>query len=453
MDRDAPDVRRKWTIARQDVVANETSDEPRFQNPVKIGLVLLLVATAVAVIQYKIPTIMIPLMEIFAIDASLASWLMSVFLLVGIFVALPIGGLAARFGFKRMILVALLLALAGAAIGIASGFIGNGFLLVASRAIEGVSFTVVTACGPIGVNQCVRPERIGTAMGLFGNWGTCGSTISSFIVPTIFAALGFEWVWIVVAGITILAGVLLIIFVKDPKLATESEECQECQGDVCQGDVSLDTPRACQVIRLPDTPDTPGIRRGFLRQYREIFNRDTVLYLLGFVTFNMMLLALLSYLPSILQVKGFEATFSGLVTSSPLLLSMISVPLFGVISDKLGRTKPLLVGMMALFGPCVCLMYLFTNALLWVGAAVLGLVALGSVGLFLVGWSKVLPRPELIPVGMGVMIFFQCIGQFLGTSTIQMLLGPNFDNTLLAGSIIVLLGLIGSGMLFISRFE
>jgi hypothetical protein len=54
---------------------------------------------------------------------------------------------------------------------------------------------------------------------------------------------------------------------------------------------------------------------------------------------------------------------------------------------------------------------------------------------------------------MGVMILFQCVGQFLGTFIVQLLLGPGFDNTLLAGSIIVLLGFAGSAMLFISRFR
>jgi MFS family permease len=423
MDSYLQDVQQEQLIAQQD----EALRKARFQNPVKVGLVLLSVATALAVVQYKIPTIMIPLMDIFAIDASLASWLMSVFLLVGVFVALPIGGLAARFGFKRMTIAALLLALLGAAVGIISRFAGSGFLLIASRAIEGVAFTVVSACGPIGVNQCVRPERIGTAMGLFGNWGTCGSVISSLVVPTVFAARGFEWVWIVVAGITILAGLLLLLFVRDPKAVADEAGAGQA----------------------------PGAREagGVLRQLLEIFNRDTILYLLGFVSFNMMLLALLAYLPSILQVKGFDPTLSGLITSSPLLLSMISVPVFGIVSDRLGRVKPLLVGTVALFGPCVCLMYLSTGALLWVGAAVLGLISLGSIGLFLVGWSKVIPRPDLIPLGMGVMILFQCVGQFLGTFIVQLLLGPGFDNTLLAGSIIVLLGFAGSAMLFISKFR
>jgi hypothetical protein len=135
------------------------------------------------------------------------------------------------------------------------------------------------------------------------------------------------------------------------------------------------------------------------------------------------------------------------------LLSMAFVPVFGIVSDRLGRVKPLLVGTMALFGPCVFLMYRFTDALLWVGAAVLGPVSLGSIGLFLVGWSKVLPRPELIPVGMGVMIFLQCVGQFLGAFVVQLLLGASFDNTLLAGSIMVLLGFAGSVMLLVSRFK
>jgi MFS family permease len=408
--------------------SNPPAPSSHNQNPVKVGLVMLFVATAIAVVQYKIPTIMLPIMDSFGIDANTASWLMSVFLLVGVFVALPIGGLTARFGFRRMILAAFGLALLGAALGIVASLSSSGALLIGSRAIEGIAFTVITACGPIAVNQCVRPERIGTAMGLFGNWGTCGSTISSFIVPGLFYTMGFAWVWVVVSLISIIAAVLLLALIKEPRPST--------------------------VNALDDEPAArPQPGSSILRQYREIFNRDTILYLLGFVIFNMILLALLSYLPSILQVKGFEATLSGLVTSAPLLLSMVAVPVFGIVSDRLGKVKPLLMGTMALFGPGVFLMYTSTDALLWVGVALVGLFSLGSIGLFLTGWSQVLPRRELVPVGMGVMIFFQCIGQFLGTFTMPMLLGPGFDNTLLAGIILVVLGLAGSTALLASRFR
>ena len=49
-----------------------------YQNPVMIGVVLLIAGISVAMIQYKVPTILIELMALFAMDAKAASWLMSI---------------------------------------------------------------------------------------------------------------------------------------------------------------------------------------------------------------------------------------------------------------------------------------------------------------------------------------------------------------------------------------
>ena len=65
-----------------------TTQPRKYSNAFAIGLVLFLVATAVTMTQYKIPTIMGDIMALFGIDAGLASWLMSVFTFVGIVVAL-----------------------------------------------------------------------------------------------------------------------------------------------------------------------------------------------------------------------------------------------------------------------------------------------------------------------------------------------------------------------------
>lgn len=132
-----------------------------YQNPVMIGVVLLIAGISVAMIQYKVPTILTELMALFAMDAKAASWLMSIFTLMSIFVALPTGWLAQKFGAKRMMIVACGIAILGSLIGIASG---SSAVLIFSRAVEGVALTVLTTCGPIVVQKCVKPEKIGSAM-------------------------------------------------------------------------------------------------------------------------------------------------------------------------------------------------------------------------------------------------------------------------------------------------
>ena len=393
-----------------------------YQNPVMIGVVLLIAGISVAMIQYKVPTILTELMALFAMDAKAASWLMSIFTLMSIFVALPTGWLAQKFGAKRMMVVACGIAILGSLIGVASG---SSALLIFSRAVEGVALTVLTTCGPIVVQKCVKPEKIGSAMGIWGIWGCLGSTIAAVVTPTVFETLGFNGLWILFAAIATCAAVLVSVAIRVP------QEVQGQDSAVSESDGSLaEKPR-----------------------YREMLTRDIVLFFVGFAIFNICLLAILSFVPTILQMQGFDPTLSGLISTAPMLLSVISSPLFGVISDKIGRCKPLLVAAMLVMGPCTLALYTQTGALLWVAVVVMGLVGMGGVGMFLSGYMKLLPRPELASIGMGVMILVQGLGQFLGTFLVQILLGPTLENWVFAGTVLMVMGLVGTVSLLLCRLK
>ena len=393
-----------------------------YQNPVMIGVVLLISGISVAMIQYKVPTILTELMALFAMDAKAASWLMSIFTLMSIFVALPTGWLAQKFGAKRMIIVACGIAIIGSLVGVASG---SSAVLIFSRAVEGVALTVLTTCGPIVVQKCVKPEKIGSAMGIWGIWGCLGSTIAAVVTPTVFETLGFSGLWILFATIAGCAAVLVSVAIRVP---------QETQG------------------QDPAVPESDGSLAEKPR-YREMLTRDIVLFFVGFAIFNICLLAILSFVPTILQMQGFDPTLSGLISTAPMLLSVISSPLFGVISDKIGRCKPLLVAAMLVMGPCTLALYTQTGALLWVAVVVMGLVGMGGVGMFLSGYMKLLPRSELASIGMGVMILVQGLGQFLGTFLVQILLGPTLENWVFAGTVLMVMGLVGTVSLLLCRLK
>ena len=152
---------------------------------------LLAAGVAVAMIQYKVPTILSSLMALFDMDAEAASWLMSIFTLASVFAALPSGLLAQRFGAKNMMVAALGIAVTGSCIGLAAG---SSAALVASRAGEGVALTILTTCGPLVVRACVDSDKVGTAMGIWGVWGCVGSTAAAVVTPTVFEAMGFAGV-------------------------------------------------------------------------------------------------------------------------------------------------------------------------------------------------------------------------------------------------------------------
>ncbi len=394
----------------------------QYQNPLLVGVVLLFAGISVAMIQYKVPTIMTSLMAEFSMNAEAASWLMSIFTLMSIFVAIPAGTLAQRFGAKRMMLVASCIAVVGSLIGLASG---TSALLIASRAVEGVALTILTTCGPIVVQQNVRPDKIGTTMGVWGIWGCLGSTIAAVLTPTIFENMGFSGLWIAYAVVAAIAAAVVLFVIKDRGINV-SEALEAASEQAAQAE----PPR-----------------------YREVISKDILLFFVGFAIFNICLLAILSFVPTILQMQNFDPTLSGFISTAPMLLSVVSSPLFGVISDKIGRVKPLLVSAMLVMGPCTFLMYTNTGALLWLAVALMGLIGMGGVGMFLSGFAKLLPRPELASIGMGVMVTVQGLGQFLGTFLVQGLLGADLTNWFFAGAVLMVLGFIGTAALLLCRMK
>lgn len=395
--------------------------EKKRQNPILVGLVLLFAGAAAALIQYKVPTIMTAVMDLFSMDADLGSWLMSIFTLTSIFVAVPSGILAQRFGAKRVMVAALILIATGSLFG---AFAQTSALILVSRAVEGAALTVITTCGPVVVQRCVSPQRIGAVMGVWGIWGCVGSTVAAVLTPTVFEMVGFRGVWVAYAVAAVVAALMLVVAVRVPRATNE---------DV--------------VAAGPDVPTGEGSR------WCDAVTFDVALFFIGFATFNICLLAVLAYVPTILQMQGFDPMLSGFISTIPMLLSIASSPLFGVLSDKMGRCKPLLLAASLAMGPCTFLFYTTTGALLWVAAVTMGIVGMGGVGLFLAGYMKIMPHPERASIAMGLMILVQGLGQFLGTFLVQRMLGPDMTNWMGAGLVLMLFGMLGAAAIALCKME
>jgi len=382
-----------------------------------IAVVLLLFGTAVASSQYKVPVIMTGIMEQFNMDGGSASWLMSIFTFVGIVLALPVGGLAKKYGPKMLLLVAGGVLLVGSLIGV---FATSGTMLIVSRAIEGVAFILVTICGPLAVQKYVAPDKIGSATGIWALWVCLGSVVGGVVTPTVNAMMGFVGVWMVYAVFAAIFAVLVAFFVK-----FESGPDMEAPEQATEEKVS----------------------------YAEFVKPNTLLYFLAFLLFNLVLLAMLSFSPTWMQSQGIDPSLSGFLSTLPMLLAVISSPLFGTLSDKIGRCKPLyIIGMLAM-GPCAYLLLTGTGPMLWVGAIVMGLIGLGVPVMALTALGSVYGKPELMSVGMGVFMLIQSLGQFLGTFITPMVLGPAMDQWMTLGIVMCVLGLAGTGCVALCKFK
>lgn len=386
-----------------------------------------------AMVQYKVPTIMIAIMEQYAMSASGGSWLMSIFTLMMAVTAIAIGELSVRMSPKRIIVFATCLIVLGSVMG---AFAPNGIVLLVSRGIEGIALTAVTTCGPLVIQESVAPGRIGTSMGIWGMWGSLGSAIAAFLTPLVFAFAGLTSLWLFYGALVVIATVIMCICVRDPfkkgsPVAPEDAvNASEGASGVAQSDVTPGKAAASHIGAKPS--------------YRELLTKDVLLFFCGFIAFNICLLAVLSLVPSILQMRGMDVSLSGFVSTLPMIISVASSPFFGMLSDKTGKTKWLLVFCLFFLGPCTFVLYNFESAVMWVGAVVMGVIGMGTTGLMITAFMKVISRPELATIGMGVLICVQGIGQFLGTFLVQGLLGPSFENTLLAGSVVMIIGLVGT---------
>lgn len=407
--------------------------QPKYQNYLVVSLSVLAVGVTMAMVQYKVPTIMIAIMEQYAMTASGASWLMSIFTLMMAVTAIAIGELSVRMSPKRIIVFATCLIVLGSGMG---AFAPNGIVLLVSRGIEGIALTAVTTCGPLVIQESVAPGRIGTSMGIWGMWGSLGSAIAAFLTPMVFAFAGLTSLWLFYCALVVIATVIMCICVRDPfKKASpvaleDAVNASEGASGVAQSDVTPDE------ASVPRTEAKPS--------YRELLTKDVLLFFCGFIAFNICLLAVLSLVPSILQMRGMDVSLSGFVSTLPMIISVASSPFFGMLSDKTGKTKWLLVFCLLFLGPCTFVLYNFEGAVMWAGAVVMGVIGMGTTGLMITAFMKVISRPELATIGMGVLICVQGVGQFLGTFLVQGLLGPSFENTLLAGSVVMIIGLVGT---------
>ena len=394
--------------------------DSRFRSWILIAVVLLLFGTAVASSQYKVPVIMTQITQQFGMTDSSASWLMSIFTFVGIILAIPTGALAKKFGPKILLIAASAILLVGSIIGIAAT---DGTMLIVSRGVEGVAFILVTICGPLAVQKYVAPEKIGSATGIWALWVCLGSVVGGVVTPTVSATLGFVGVWMVYAVFAAIFAVLVAVVVKF-------------------NDGAPDSP-----VQASSEQVEPKV------SYAELFKPNTLLYFAGFLLFNMVLLAMLSFSPTWMQIQGIDPTLSGFLSTLPMLLAVVSSPLFGSLSDKLGRCKPLYLVALLSMGPCAFLLLTGTGMQLWVGAVVMGLVGMGVPVICLTAYPKVLGKPELMSIGMGFLMLIQSLGQFLGTFVSPMLLGASGDQWVTLGIVMCVLGLVGTACIALCKFK
>lgn len=176
-------------------------------------ILLYIGGVVVSLSQLKLVPIQNELVQELGISLSLVSWLMSIFTVSGIFLAVPGGALVTRFGPKK-----LLLALMGfLAIGNLWGAFSTSFWsLLLSRAVEGISFSMIIMVGIVLINFWFKESHSGIATGLWGTFSALGSMLAMNLFKSIVQQYGLHSLWFLIAVLSLILLFLYLIFLDEP---------------------------------------------------------------------------------------------------------------------------------------------------------------------------------------------------------------------------------------------
>jgi MFS family permease len=278
----------------------------RHRSPWLILCVILLTTVAASLNQFKVPPILPLLMDAFHMPAGQAGLLMSVFAVTGLVLAFPVGFISQKLGYRSTGVIAVSFIVIGAAAGALSKDVGT---MLGSRFLEGAGMSVLSIICPALVALWFTEDRRGKAMGIFATWVPVGSTIMFLMAPVLAGRWGWRGVWWFGCFYALLMGLLYVSMVKPAPREFEDKN---------------------QVTR-----------EDLLRVLR---NRDLWLISFLFGCFNFVFLSFVTWSPTFLfEVRGQSLPHASFLVSLISLFAIVSCPLSGWISDKLGSRKQVYV--------------------------------------------------------------------------------------------------------------
>ena len=283
-------------------------------------------------------------------------WVFGLYVLPGAFFALPGGVLGQRFGERRMVVAGLALMVAG---GVLPAGAGGFWTAVGGRIVSGAGAVVMNILLAKMVADWFAGKELSTAMAVMLTSWPVGLGLAAATLGGV--AAGASWrTAVVVTALAAALGLRLMLLYRS----------------------------------------APGGAAGTARA--ALGGRDLRLSIsAGFAwgCFNASLVAIIAFGPGLLLARGAPLADAGRVVSLAIWVTMLSVPLGGLITDKLGRPTLLIVtGSLVAAGTVLLIPVL--------GHAVLAFCLVGFViGAPPGGLMALLPRalpPERLATGLGV---------------------------------------------------
>jgi MFS family permease len=347
--------------------------------------IVFLASFSVPVTFFKIPTIAPVLMESFGFTPDTFGWMMSMFTFISIVLSFPAAGLAKKFGYRTVSIVALCCSIVGGLIGV---FAPNAGVLLFSRFLEGLGMGFFGVIAPAMLAQWFPRSTFGVAAGIWAIWMPAGGTLMSLLVPSLYNSTGAWqsawWFGIIYCAVVL---VLFIVLYRNPPKAAEPVEQEGVEKKSSKG----------------------GLLKTFSLSMIMVGVMFTIFNLANNGTVN-------TYLAPFLQMdKGIDMQTAGLIASVTLFGGLISNVLGGFISDRLGTRKwAIVVGLAALLVGTWFAFDFASDTTMWIGVILIGFIPGVVSAATTAAIPEIIPNKEDQGYGMAMLGFGSGIGSFIG---------------------------------------
>ncbi|WP_258359137.1 CynX/NimT family MFS transporter [Moorella sulfitireducens (nom. illeg.)] len=365
-------------------------------------------SVVVVINQYKVPPVMAALIDNLQVDMGTAGWLMSLFSLTGILLALPAIILLNRFSPKGSGLLGLACVILGSLTG---AFAPSARVLLLSRVIEGTGMALIAVIAPAIVAMWFDPGEVGLPMGIWSTWVPVGSTIAYNLATPVQAAYGWRGVWWCGVFLGVIAFIIHALVVTKP---------------------GQDAPR--------DRGHHPG---GTGVHYAPVFkNPDIWLLTITFFSFMFGAVGYSTWAPTFYKdALGVNITTANFYTSLLYLTNIAGALACGWILGRFKKPKPVLVTASIL---CTIL-YSLGFSLPSPALIAPYMMARGFIAVFIPTTifslaPATIPHPQLSGAVMGILSMGQNLGMLAGPPVVGQVL--HYGGSWQAGNYPMLLGML-----------
>jgi predicted MFS family arabinose efflux permease len=304
------------------------------------------------------------LMESLSIDNAQMGFLIGLYLLPGLPIAVPGGIIGQRFGARHVVLAGLVLMVLG---GMLSSLASDFTIVAAGRVVGGTGAVLLNVMLTKLVADWFTATRTATAMAVLVTSWPVGIALGLVCGPSIALAFGWAALLQFSAGLTALALVLFVAIYRDP----------------------------------PGLPPAGNVRFNLGLNSFELLMVSVAGAI--WATYNVAYIVLISFAPPLFTAHGYSIQQSGWLVSLLGWVMIPMIPLGGYLTDRLGRPTLLMAGGFIVAVVSIAAMACSESPVIWL--AVIAVITGVPSGAIMALPVSVL-RPEVRAAGMGIYYTF-----------------------------------------------